>query len=500
VGTVATTPSAGLELVFVIEDGRVMWTRRDAAGWAPFTGFGELGEDVADARQVEVGQHEVCVVAEDDVLRCAPYGVDGLPDELALVAVDVGGPVAEVALGSAGSGYDGAASAVRCARLVDGRVRCQGSNAEGSVGSGAALVEPTPMVVAGVTDARRLALGSTATVAFSGDASVARGWGTSTVLGVVDAIAPSATILPDGFDAFTFGRPLGDEAYAWGPVLGLQLRVDDVTSATRLVALPYAFVDGLAASSRDAGLTAEGGVVTLCRTASCDSFGAMGDGAPLAAVGSSALVDLSGLVADEVLGSAAAGHHCAIGSAGGARQLACWGRSQNGQVGTGSTTAVVSPAIVIAADVVDACVGAARTCAVVGPVGERDVWCWGQAGNGGPLVDATTPALMPGTDGAAGVTCGSAFTCAWLDDGSVRCWGENTRGQLGDGTFVAHDAPAEALGLDGVVDVVAGSQHACAIHDDGAVSCWGRNHVGQLGLGVPIVYDAPVDVALGGGG
>ena len=113
--TVATPAPGGVELVFVIEDGRVMWNRREAGVWLGYEGFGEFGEevDVQDARDVEVGLHEVCVVTVDDALHCAPYDLAGLPDESLLAPVFTSG-VAQVALGAAGSTYVGASFGTRC--------------------------------------------------------------------------------------------------------------------------------------------------------------------------------------------------------------------------------------------------------------------------------------------------------------------------------------------------------------------------------------------------
>lgn len=501
VATVATTPNAGDEIVLVVEDGRVMWTRRDAAGWAPFVELGEFGDLLADARQIEAGQHQVCVVTSDDELHCAGYDAAGLPDESTLALVATAGPVAEVALGSSGLGHTGPEFAVRCVRLVDGTVQCEGSNVEGTIGNGAALVETLPFPVGGVADVRGLAAAATATVAFTGDARVAAGWGTSTVLGTTTAIAPTATILPDGVERLTFGRSIADEAYLWGPSAGFQLRLGPaVETATRLPALPHAFVEGVASTNRDAGRRDDGAVVTLCRASFCNQYGAMGDGTQTTVIGASVVLDLGTFVADAVLGVPASAHHCAVGSDGGARQLWCWGRSQMGQVGTGSTTSVPSPSVILAADVVDACLGATRTCAVVGAPGAREVRCWGGVGAGGPTPASAVPVTIPNSDGATGIACGAEFTCFTREDGGVRCWGENERGQLGDGTLVAHDAPADVPGLDDVTDVVAGSQHACVAHESGAVSCWGRNEAGQLGIGVPVWYPTPVDVDLGGGG
>jgi hypothetical protein len=83
--------------------------------------------------------------------------------------------------------------------------------------------------------------------------------------------------------------------------------------------------------------------------------------------------------------------------------------------------------------------------------------------------------------------------CAVLDDGSVKCWGKNSDGQLGygdtvqsgDGAGEMGDAlPAVALGTGRTaVSIEAGSDHTCAVLDDRSVKCWGANGYGQLGSG-----------------
>ena len=103
-----------------------------------------------------------------------------------------------------------------------------------------------------------------------------------------------------------------------------------------------------------------------------------------------------------------------------------------------------------------------------------------------------------GSDADAGptgpeLTAGGAHTCARFDDGSVKCWGANTFGQLGLGdTQSRGDGPGEMGATLPAVDlgpgrtalqVTAGFQHTCARLDDGSVKCWGANALGQLGLG-----------------
>lgn len=74
---------------------------------------------------------------------------------------------------------------------------------------------------------------------------------------------------------------------------------------------------------------------------------------------------------------------------------------------------------------------------------------------------------------AKSVSAGAQHTCASLLDGTVRCWGDNTFGQLGDGTSTQRLAPVVVSGLNGVNKVVAGAYHTCALLDTGVVKCWG---------------------------
>jgi len=79
------------------------------------------------------------------------------------------------------------------------------------------------------------------------------------------------------------------------------------------------------------------------------------------------------------------------------------------------------------------------------------------------------------------LTAGPAFTCALLNDGTIRCWGANGSGQLGDGSTLDRHAPvAVALPPAAVASSLsAGTAHACAVMGGGAVSCWGANDQGQ---------------------
>ena len=148
--------------------------------------------------------------------------------------------------------------------------------------------------------------------------------------------------------------------------------------------------------------------------------------------------------------------------------------------------------------------GADYTCAVTA---SGVVKCWGrndkgQCGLGETRNRGDGPNEMgdqhPGADLGSGrravaVAVGWYHACALLDDGAVKCWGQNDAGQLGQGdTSNRGDGPGEmgdnlppiplAQGKR-VVAISAGGYHNCALFEDGAVQCWGGNRFGQLGLG-----------------
>ncbi len=99
---------------------------------------------------------------------------------------------------------------------------------------------------------------------------------------------------------------------------------------------------------------------------------------------------------------------------------------------------------------------------------------------------------------ARSIALGPTSTYAVMRDGSVRAWGLNDRGQLGDGTTELRDAPVTVRGLTGVRQVSAGHDFACALREDGTAVCWGSNVQGQLGDGLSTLpSDTPVPVAGG---
>ena len=108
------------------------------------------------------------------------------------------------------------------------------------------------------------------------------------------------------------------------------------------------------------------------------------------------------------------------------------------------------------------------------------------------LLVAAPAAAAPPPDvlgGVLSVTAGGNHACAVLQNHQVRCWGDNSYGELGDGSLdprnraVVVRNPAGTGPLTGVASVSAGGGHTCALLVSRQVACWGDNFSGQLGTG-----------------
>ncbi len=211
-------------------------------------------------------------------------------------------------------------------------------------------------------------------------------------------------------------------------------------------------------------------------------------------------VNVSGLASGVVTVAAGNSHTCALTSAGGVK---CWGNNYYGALGIGSSGYGVDaqsprdvinlgePAAAIAA-------GGTHTCALMTNGGVK---CWGsnsryQLGNG-TIGERTTPTSVVGlSNGVSAISLGMLHSCALMTDGTMRCWGDNGWGQLGDGTTTNRAAPTIPSGLaSDVVEISLGDAHTCALRSTGGVKCWGSNYYRALGDGTQSDRHVPTDVS-----
>ena len=183
--------------------------------------------------------------------------------------------------------------------------------------------------------------------------------------------------------------------------------------------------------------------------------------------------------------------------------MRCWGSGGAGRLGYGNTNTIgddETPAAAGDVELGDKAVqlvaGTLHTCALLDT---GKVRCWGSGSDGAlgynntnNIGDDETPASAGDVDVGGSViqlAAGDAATCALLDTGAVRCWGNGVHGRLGYGNLSPigdDETPASAGDVDvgGPVSRIAmGFEHTCALLKDGAVRCWGRASTGALGYG-----------------
>jgi alpha-tubulin suppressor-like RCC1 family protein len=246
-----------------------------------------------------------------------------------------------------------------------------------------------------------------------------------------------------------------------------------------------------------------------------DQAGQLGDGGSTEQDSPEEISLASGVTPVAIAAGTLAGY--AIGSDG---KLYAWGNNTYGQLGDGTTMDRSTPeAITLGSGVTPVAISAGWFhVLVIGSDGKLYAWGHNESGElgDGSTTDHSTPeaislgsgvtptavaASVSDTTNGYDPTNQFGFSLAIGSDGKLYAWGDNSAGELGDGSTTDHDTPEAITLASGVkpTAIAAGRNHSLAIGSDGQLYAWGDNSAGELGDGSTTDHDTPEAITLASG-
>jgi len=171
-----------------------------------------------------------------------------------------------------------------------------------------------------------------------------------------------------------------------------------------------------------------------------------------------------------------------------------WGANSQGQLANAGGPTPTQ--VMDVSDVVKVSAGSDHSLVVKA---DGSIWAWGdndqgQLGDGTKTDYRDYPVQVTSISSVIVVAAGYNHSIALKSDGTVWAWGNNARGQLGDGGFAESSFPVQVVGLTNVISIAAGRYCSIALKTDGTVWAWGENGSGQLGTGNLSDSNVPVQV------
>ncbi|MEY4667883.1 MAG: hypothetical protein RL518_582 [Pseudomonadota bacterium] len=305
-------------------------------------------------------------------------------------------------------------------------------------------------------------------------------------------------------NSFSCALLMNGQVRCWGDNSGGQLGNDSVGSSLSPIPVldapagdPLTGVSSLSVGSTHACVVMESGGAKCWGV---NSSGQIGDGSLFSRV---IPVDVSGWTANVLAIEAGHNHSCLVTQ--GANVVYCTGQNAWSQLGDGTSNDTTTPVMVSGlSSAVDANAGGLHSCArLTGGA----LYCWGdnslgQLGDGTNTLRSTPVQInSPGTE-VERISTGALHTCGIIKttpggQSEVFCWGRGADGQVGDGTATQRDIPtALSPRVLGAVDVSSQLNHSCAWMGQCSVKCWGLNSNGQIGNGTTTDAHSPVDVSI----
>lgn len=456
-----------------------------AAAAGPFPG---------DVVAISNGTWVLCVLLADSTAWCSGANWSGqLGDgtwdnsSVPLQVTGVSGEIRAVV-----AGYE-----TTCAVIADGALDCWGINNSGALALGTpdtwTSPEPTPVAgfvgpALGVSAADQHTCGVTASGDVMcwgsndngrlGDGTTTQRW---TPVPVIGLAGPALEVSAGGRHSCVVNA--AGRVWCWGDNNAGQL--GDGTTTTRLTPVE---VTGL-----PSGATAvSAGTETTCAVVAGDVW-CWGDnshlelGVPSPASSSTPVAVTTPFAAGTTLDVEVGWDStCAVDTAG---QMACWGRDEELVIPVGNPFDSTNNAPTLVTNLNGATVSAVSLgrnfgCAVT----SAGSMCWGnsqagQVGAGTTNQSFWPPTVTRGNQPMLDISAGGAFTCAITATGSAQCWGNAMFGRLGDGVSTNSTAVPVTVSAIAPTAIDLGTNHACAVDGDGSPKCWGSNSLGAVANG-----------------
>ncbi len=400
-----------------------------------------------------------------------------------------------------------------CALAAGGRIECWGDNSYGQLGDGTKAERTAPVVVPGITAARQVSGGGDHTCAllasgrvtcwgYNGDGQLGDGSTTERLRPVAVKGMTHVVMIAAGFYE-TCALLAGGSVSCWGANAYGDLG-DGTARGPEKCGLDWCSRHPVAVREIAHARSITVGAFHACaaltdgevRCWGFNHYGQLGDGTR---TNSTRPVAVAGITTAKSV-SASTLHSCALLAGG---SVECWGDNYDGQLGDGTLTGparcagyACSTRPVRVIGITDATRLSAggdtsaqgdgdHACAVIA---SGTVKCWGANYSGelgdGATVDRSTPVSVRGVARATDVAAGGYTSCAVFGGGRITCWGDNSSGELGSETTTGYRTePVAVKQLSHATSAVAGGYHSCAVLVGGKVACWGDNTNGELGNG-----------------
>ncbi|MBF0487186.1 MAG: hypothetical protein HQK98_03410 [Nitrospirae bacterium] len=384
-----------------------------------------------------------------------------------------------------------------------GNVWAWGRNNNGQLGDGTTTDRHVPTKITTLTSVIAIAAGGYHSVALKSDGTV-WAWGSGGYGQLGDGLATASNVPIQVFagstafssiaagESYTAAIKADGSVWTWGYNNHGQLG-NGTTSNSLTPVLVRALTESIASGEQHSVVLRSDGTVWAW---GYNGYGQLGNNSTS---NSSVPVEVSsngnGYLTGVTAVAAGDNHTIALMSGG---TLSTWGRNNYGQLGNGSITDSSVPVQPSPTGVTAIAGGGAHTIAL-NSVGSVKAWgynAYGQLGNNS-TTDSHVPVQVNSlTTGVTAIAAGKYHSMALNSAGSVKAWGQNKYGQLGDSTTTERHTPVQVSGLTtGVTAIAAGGFHSLALTSGGAVYAWGYNAYGQLGNNSTTDSHSPVQLS-----